>query len=97
VALGAGAVFDFIFGIALQFGVQSFALDRWFGQGRSAKDIFTSYSEPTIMNLNAKIAHRLAFFSDAVALPIGAWLIFQVVVIVATVVALRRTLKVTAA
>jgi hypothetical protein len=42
------------------------------------------------MNLHAKIAHRLAFFADAVALPIGAWLGFLVIVIGATVAALRR-------
>lgn len=90
-ALGAGAVFDFIFGIALHFGVQSFALDRWFGGPNFPRLIFTSYSDPSTMNLNAKIAHRLAFFSDAMALPLWTWLVFLGLVAFGAAIGSRRS------
>jgi hypothetical protein len=74
IALGVGAAFDFLAGIALHFGVQSFVLDRWFASGRSPQDTLTSYSEAALMNLTAKITHQLAFFSDVDGLSIYAWL-----------------------
>lgn len=66
VALAVGAVLDFACGIALHFGVQSFLLDP----------AFENLSEPARMNLNAKIVHRLAFFSDAAAAPAPVWTIW---------------------
>jgi hypothetical protein len=74
IALGVGAAFDFLAGIALHFGVQSFVFDRWFASERAAQDTLTSYSEASLMNLTAKITHQLAFFSDAAGLSIYAWL-----------------------
>jgi hypothetical protein len=74
IALGVGAAFDFLAGIALHFGVQSYVLDRWFASDRSAQDTLTSYSDAALMNLTAKITHKLAFFSDATGLSIYAWL-----------------------
>ena len=68
-ALLTGAVVDFTLGIALQFGVQSYALDRWFAAGRSPDDTLRSYSDAAFMNLAAKIQHQLAFFSDVFAPP----------------------------
>ena len=68
-ALVAGAAVDFGFGIALQFGVQSYAFDRWFAAGHPPDETLKSYSEPAFMNLVAKIQHQLAFFSDVFAPP----------------------------
>jgi len=67
--LVAGAVVDFALGIALQFGVQSYALDRWLAAGRPPDDTLRSYNEPAFMNLAGKIHNQLAFFSDVFAPP----------------------------
>lgn len=74
IALGVGAAFDLLAGIGLHFGVQSFVFDRWFASGRSAQDTLTSYSETALMNLTAKITHKLMFFSDVAGLSIHTWL-----------------------
>jgi hypothetical protein len=68
-ALLGGAVVDFVLGIALQFGVESYALDRWFAAGRPPDDTLRSYNEPAFMNLLGKIHNRLDFFSDVFAPP----------------------------
>ncbi len=77
-ALIAGAVFDFAFGIALHFGVQSFILERWLAPDRPFNATFATLSEPARMNLLAKMTHRVPFFSEAVALPLGVILAFLV-------------------
>ncbi len=71
IALLVGGATDFIFGIALHFGVQSYALDRWFAPDRSPNDNLRSYTEIAFMNLVGKIQNQLEFFGDRVALP--AW------------------------
>jgi hypothetical protein len=68
-ALVAGATVDFALGIALQFAVQSYALDRWLARGRSPDDVLRSYNEPAFMNLAGKIHNQLAFFNDVFAPP----------------------------
>ncbi len=68
-ALVAGATVDFALGIALQFGVESYALDRWLAAGEPMDKLFHSYTEWAFMNLAAKVHHQLVFFSDALALP----------------------------
>lgn len=73
-ALIAGAAVDFTFGIALNFGVQSYALDRWLAAGRPAEELLHSYTESAFMNLAAKIHHQLAFLTDQLALPLPALL-----------------------
>lgn len=63
-ALIAGAFLDFGLGIVLNFGVQSFALDRWFAAGRPPLDLLTSYSGSALMNLQGRLMHHLPFLSD---------------------------------
>jgi 4-amino-4-deoxy-L-arabinose transferase-like glycosyltransferase len=68
-ALIAGATVDFAGGIALQFGVQSFAFERWLAPGRSADDMFATLSLPARMNLAGRIKNQVEFLSDALAVP----------------------------
>ena len=70
-ALLAGATVDFVLGIALHFGVQSYALDRWLAADRPPEELFHSYNEPAFMNLAAKIHHQLSFLADEPALPLA--------------------------
>ena len=70
IALVAGAAVDLVCGIALHFGVQSYALDRWFAPGRPPEDTFHSYTEVAFMNLAAKIQHQLGFFADVIRVPL---------------------------
>ena len=65
----AGATIDAVCGVALQFATQNFACDRWFASGVPAAEIFTSYNRAMLMNLQAKVVHQLAFFSDRLAAP----------------------------
>lgn len=92
-ALLSGATVDFALGIALHFGVQNFAWDRWFAAGRSPDDLFTSYTECAVMNLLGKLHHHLAFLSDAVALPPGLVLGALVVVFLATLTLVSRATR----
>jgi hypothetical protein len=65
IALIVGAAFDFLAGIALHFAGQSFALDRWFAPaGTDPAATYTGYNGVALMNLAAKIQHRLAFVAD---------------------------------
>lgn len=66
-----GAVIDFALGIALQFGVQSFELDRWLGSGRSLVDQIASYTPTVKMNLYGKLVNHLDFVSDALGSSTG--------------------------
>jgi hypothetical protein len=74
-ALLAGAIVDFTLGIALQFGVESYALDRWFAAAHDPNDTLRSYSEPAFMNLAGKVTNRLDFFSDVFAPPLALVLV----------------------
>lgn len=68
-ALLAGGTVDFLAGIALQFGCQSYLLDRWFAPGRDPADTLTSYSESALLNLGGKLRNHLAFFTDVFPAP----------------------------
>jgi 4-amino-4-deoxy-L-arabinose transferase-like glycosyltransferase len=68
-ALIAGWAADFCLGIALQFGVEDFALDRWLLPGRSLVEISRTYSLVSQENLNEKIIAHLAYFADILATP----------------------------
>lgn len=68
--LGAGAAIDCTFGLALHFGVQHLAFDRWLGPGRDFDAIFATYNQVAYMNVAAKVQHQLEFFSDALDLPL---------------------------
>ena len=56
-------------GVALHFGVQSYALDRWLAASRDPNDTLRSYSESAFMNLRGKVLNQLEFLSDALPLP----------------------------
>ena len=70
IALFAGATVDFVGGIALNFGVQSYALDRWLAPGRPPEETLHSYTEIAFMNLAAKIQVKLGFFADVIRVPL---------------------------
>lgn len=90
IAVLAGAAVDFLGGIALQFGVQSYAFDRWFAPGRPPEITLRSYTESAFMNLAAKIKHKLVFFSDALALPPG-WIAVGLFILL--LIAVRRAAR----
>lgn len=70
IALIVGAAFDFLAGIALHFAGQSFALDRWFAPaGTDPAATYTGYNGVALMNLAAKIQHRLTFVADLSPVP----------------------------
>jgi len=84
-ALGLGAAVDFVGGIALHFGVQSYAFDHWFAADRPAIDLLKSYSDSAFMNLAGKVAHRLQFLADTTPLS-GALVLALLAVILAVAV-----------
>ncbi len=63
-ALIAGATVDLALGVALQFGAQSFALDRWLTPGRPPEETLLSYSQFALMNLFTKQQNGWVFFGD---------------------------------
>jgi hypothetical protein len=65
--LVAGAAFDFLAGIALQFGAQSFLLDQWLTPGRPPAETAASYNVIAMANLRAKLQNRWVFFGDSFA------------------------------
>jgi hypothetical protein len=70
IALIVGGAFDFLAGIALHFAAQSFALDRWFAPaGTDPTATYTGYNKAALMNLAAKIQHRLTFVADLSPVP----------------------------
>ncbi|MDB6092570.1 MAG: hypothetical protein JWM32_132 [Verrucomicrobia bacterium] len=63
----AGAACDLALGIALQFAVQAYAVDRWAHPETPLVAIFKGYSESALMNLVGKLSHHLVFLFDLVA------------------------------
>jgi 4-amino-4-deoxy-L-arabinose transferase-like glycosyltransferase len=63
-ALAAGWAADFCLGIALQFAVEDFAIDRWLTPGRSLLEVSATYSGVSQENLAEKIIAHDAYFSD---------------------------------
>ncbi len=72
-ALIIGTAVDAVAGVLLQFGAQSYLIDRWFTPGRTEGDVFTSYSEFSLMNLRAKHQLALRFFGET--LPVSPGLV----------------------
>jgi 4-amino-4-deoxy-L-arabinose transferase-like glycosyltransferase len=68
-ALIAGWTVDFCLGIALQFAVEDFAIDRWLTPSRSLAQVSLSYSGVSQANLGEKIIAQLAYFADIVPVP----------------------------
>jgi hypothetical protein len=63
-ALAIGWTVDFCLGIALQFAVEDFALDRWLTPARSLAEVSRSYGVVSQENLSEKIIAQLAYFAD---------------------------------
>jgi hypothetical protein len=68
-ALIAGCAIDFALGIALQFAVEDFALDRWLAPGLSQHDAGMTYNVASRLSLDAKNVAHLSYFADAQAVP----------------------------
>jgi len=68
-ALIIGGTVDFLLGIALQFAVEDFALDRWLLPGRNLMEVSRTYTLVSQENLLEKIIAQLAFFADSLGTP----------------------------
>ncbi len=64
----AGAVVDFCLGIALHFAVQHLAYERWVGPKAFAA-WQANATEGAVMNMAAKLQHKLQFFGDVFVVP----------------------------
>jgi hypothetical protein len=88
-AVIAGATVDFCLGIALHFGVQSYAFDQWLTPGRPVADTLKSYSQFSQMNIYAKVSHKLAFAGDALS-PTSIFVLLAAILAFALMRAARR-------
>jgi len=66
-ALAIGWAVDLAFGIALQFAVEDFALDRWLNPGMTLGQVSQTYNVVAQENLSEKIIAHQAYFSDILA------------------------------
>ena len=71
IALAAGAALDFLFGIALQFWVESDSLSRTFTASAAVGGIGLDYSLATQINLHAKQLNHWIFVGDIFAAHAG--------------------------
>ncbi len=69
VALIAGWVIDFCLGIALQFAVEDFAIDRWLTPGLNIIEVSKTYTLISQENLLEKFMTHLAYFADILPTP----------------------------
>ena len=69
VAVVAGWTVDFCLGIALQFAVEDYAIDRWLLPGRSLGKVSGTYSVISQENLREKIIAQFAYFADNLTTP----------------------------
>lgn len=90
-ALIIGTGTDAVGGVLLQFGAQSYLIDRWFTPGRTAGDVFMSYSEFSLMNLRAKHQLDLRFFGETLPVSPGLVLAFLGVLLAFALVRARRS------
>ena len=56
-------------GIALQFAVEDFAIDRWLTPARNLAEVSQSYSLVSQENLREKIIAQFAYFADILPTP----------------------------
>jgi len=68
-ALVAGWAVDFSLGIALQFAVEDFAIDRWLSPGLPLPEVARTYSGVAQANLDEKIIAQLPYFADILPAP----------------------------
>lgn len=85
-----GTAVDAAAGVLLQFGAQSYLIDRWFTPGRTEGDVFTSYSEFALMNLRAKHQLALRFFGETLPVSPGLVLAFLGALLVFALLRARR-------
>jgi 4-amino-4-deoxy-L-arabinose transferase-like glycosyltransferase len=64
IALVLGWTLDLALGIALQFAVEDYAIDRWLTPERSLAQVSGSYTGVSQLNLSEKIIAHQAYFSD---------------------------------
>jgi 4-amino-4-deoxy-L-arabinose transferase-like glycosyltransferase len=69
IALAAGWVVDFVLGIALQLGVEDYAIDQWLAPTRSFGEMVGSYSGVAQGNIRWKFIAHLRYFSDILPTP----------------------------
>jgi hypothetical protein len=68
-ALVAGWAVDFCLGIALQFAVEDFAIDRWRLPGLNLMEVSKTYTMVSQENLLEKFIAHVAFFADILPTP----------------------------
>jgi hypothetical protein len=74
ILLAAGGLVDLALGVALQFLIENFAIDRW-NHAHFWTDIIASYSWGTVFNLRAKVVGHVPFVADAAGIPPGVLLV----------------------
>jgi hypothetical protein len=68
-ALVAGWSADLCLGIALQFAVEDFAIDRWLHPGAGLMEVSGTYNLVSQENLSEKIIAHLSYFADILPTP----------------------------
>lgn len=87
-----GATVDLFLGIVLQFGAQSFLLDRELTPGRAFAETVRSYSRHARINFNEKLQHQWSFFGDNFILhQLVVLLLISTVLLVAVAWTARRS------
>lgn len=70
------ATLDFVLGIALHFGLESWLLRAWVAPGGSAMAYLSRLSRSAVANANDKAAFQFRFLSDTVGVPPAAVLLW---------------------
>jgi hypothetical protein len=90
-ALIAGWSVDFALGIALQFAVEDFAIDRWLNPGRSLAEAAQTYNGVAQVSLDEKIIAHLVYFADILPTPPALVLALLASIFCMAVLRARRT------
>jgi len=85
-----GWAVDFALGIALQFAVEDFALDRWLTPNLNLGQVIASYTGVAQQNLADKIVARQLYFADLLTAPPLLVLAFLAAVLALAIVRVRR-------
>ena len=86
-----GWAVDFALGIALQFAVEDFALDRWLTPARSVQEASSTYGVVAQANLSEKIIAHFAYFADISPTPPALVLALLGAILCMALVRARRT------
>jgi hypothetical protein len=90
-ALVAGWAVDFCLGIALQFAVEDFAIDRWRTPGLNLMEVSGTYTMISQENLLEKIIAHVAYFADILPAPRSLVLLLLGAILGMAIVRARRT------